>query len=701
MWLFKRKAAPYTLQDEIFTSNSPFCIKLYNGTRVADQKEFSIFEFKPDQSDFQQALALNAIKSWKTFRHPTIPLYTDTYEDNGITYVVTEKVLPFDPSKLTNSELTWAIYVMTGFVAFLSDSQSVHGNIFGDALFMTAGHELKIAGLHWLTVNGIGPTFTYRNEWIQSVPLASPDPFDGAPQWAIDIRFVGKYLDEWAQKLPKVLLKNARRWQPNSRQYPNPTTLLNLEYWTTDKFVQYLLFLRDLPLKDQFEREQFFKNLHEHLDNFSPETQQHTILPTLMSTLSFAQTPAILEAIVAIGKTMNETDFGTIIVPQLISLFEVKERSLRLQLLSQIEILIPHLDKKILNDKIFGNIIFGLMDTASQVKTATIIAMAPLAPHLTVTNSRTLVRELKKLQSDQDPQIRANTIICIAKIADFIDDEIRLNTLTSCLAKAATDPFPQCRLVAISAYRTCQKYFNNILIASSIMPVVSPLCMDQNLNVKISALKSMKQYVDLLSEDLPEQVPEEPKPQNSQQQQQNVRIPPNTHEKSSTQSNVESNTNNNVDEEEEMFDEEIYEPPPKVNRQHQPMKPHVDEKKNIRVAKFDEEPIHISKASNITKREDTDPIRPKREDIDPIRNKRDEINSVQRTSNKVTEPKKVNQVPNQQNKPVHSKPTTMKLSNKPMQLGQVNKQAKASHAKTTIVIDDDDEWDNIDWDEED
>lgn len=515
MWFFKKKAAPYNLSTQLFKEDYPIHYSLYDGVRVSDQKEFSIFEIKADQSPIQQALAQNAIKIWKTFRHPAIPLFIESYEYDGATYIVTNKLLPFDDRNLTDSELTWAIYVMADFVNFLSeDAKAIHGNIQDSALYMTYGHELKIAGLHWMTVNGSGPISDFYQEWSSMCKLANPKPPINSPPYSIDVRFIGDYLKRWESRLSRAITKFSSRWTPTFKNPPSPQTFLSMEFWQTDKFIVTLTSLRDLPLKDQFDRETFFKSLVETLNIFSVETQEYTILPILLSSLSFSQTPAVLESISAIGSNIKPESFGAKIAPALLPLFESKDRNIRVHLLSQISNLIHHFSDKVINETIFKNVVQGFNDSVAALKAATIVSMVSIAPHLNGSNIKTLLRELERLQGDQDPSIRCNSVICIAKIAEYIQPEFRTATLISCFSRATKDTFAQSRKAAVSAYKTCNDYFNEVSIAVNIMPTLAPLCVDQSIEVRCLALKQMREYIEFLSKDVvfDEQEPDQSKP---------------------------------------------------------------------------------------------------------------------------------------------------------------------------------------------
>ena len=582
MWFFSsKKTVQYKLQDLIFQSKSVIQYSLYDGVRISDQKQFSIFEIKVDPtSPLQQSLSKNALKIWKTFRHPAIPVFHESYESDGNIYVVTDKLLPFNFNEssfnssnsensncnsesqekiLTDNEILWALHILTDFVCFLGDkANAIHGNIQGDSLFITYGHELKIAGLHWMTVNGNGPINEYYNDYENLVldvnhyqesklneiyidPKATLEEIsitknrDKTMNFysTIDTKFIGAFISKYRSQLPERILNYGDFWSSSyflsfSSYYatsgnvpPTPKMLLDDDFcWNqfsqsnqnetnngNNEFIHTLLFLRDLPLKEAEDRENFFQNLNRTIKIFSIQTQEYTILPILISSLSYTkspeETPLILEVIFLIGSnpSISEKSFENFIVPSMIPLFESKDRNIRIHLLKNIDSLIKHFSSKLINEKIFPNVILGLNDTVTAMKSATIVSMVSIATKLNKDNRKTLIRELKRLQAnDQDASIRCNSVICIAKIADTIDDEIRLQTLLSTFSAASKDSFAQTRRAAISGFKLCKKFFisSTEIISNSILTTLSPLCNDASIENRILAINTMKDYLDYL-----------------------------------------------------------------------------------------------------------------------------------------------------------------------------------------------------------
>jgi SCY1-like protein 1 len=414
--------------------------------------------------------------------------------------MVTERLVPFDDSILSGRELAWALNNLVSFVAFLGEhSNAIHGNLQSGALFMTEGHELKVVGLHWLssTDSPDSPIAKYRTDWERTLPFRLTGAFN-QPAFSVDCRFLGHFLSAWSGRIPPELSRFGNHWQSPSARHP-PSKFLSLEYWQHDNFVEYLTFLKELPLKDAFERDTFFRSLLDNITNFSVGTQTVSILPHLITALSFSPGPSLLGAILTIGRQLDEAKFASIVIPPVVSLFENRDRHLRLHLLGQINDIVPFVTSSMANDQIFVNIVGGLDDPSIQLKHATIIAMVPLARFLSSSNIDLLIRELRRLQLDPDPQIRTNAVVCIAKIAEFINDETRWVVLAVCYARAAADPFVPVRKAVVSAYRNSLKYFSSQVIAARVMTVVAPLCIDENDDVRNGALRAMQSCINALN----------------------------------------------------------------------------------------------------------------------------------------------------------------------------------------------------------
>ena len=500
MWIFSRKAPPYKILNKVFECNSLLSYSLYDCVRNSDQKNFSIFEVRSNSGDVGKALIQNLIKSFKKIVHPAIPNFIEHYENDGLDYIVTEKITPLKDEILSNTEIVWALYVISDFVFFLKNQKIIHGNIHPISLFMTPGHEPKIAGLEFITSKGEGPISKFYKNFIgvlQNSPLKClqiPESYNESFANSIDLEFVRYYIFRWSYRLPNELGKYVSNW-PDAYEDEFLKSFLEENYWNTDKYMHSILFLKQLPLKEQSEREIFFNDFLDSLSIFSFETQEKFILPILINALLFDQSVSILQIILNIGKCLDDETYDSIISPVLLPFFENKSRNIRIFLLQNIKLLIPkHYSEKIINEKIFPQIVNGFSDTSLSLKSTTIISMVSFSPFLNPFNKKILLRELQKLLNDRDESIRCNTVVCMVKISDTIDEEYRAKKLLSFFLIAIKDSSHITRKAALSGFKTCQKYFPKDVIATTIIPNISPLIIDNeidNRKLAISTLQSM------------------------------------------------------------------------------------------------------------------------------------------------------------------------------------------------------------------
>lgn len=86
---------------------------------------------------------------------------------------------------------------------------------------------------------------------------------------------------------------------------------------------------------------------------------------------------------------------------------------------------IQHIDKRVINQEIFPQIVLGFSDTSANMREATIRTMIPLTPFLDATSQATMIKGLASLQNDQLPAIRTNVLVCLNKIIADLDPGVR------------------------------------------------------------------------------------------------------------------------------------------------------------------------------------------------------------------------------------------------------------------------------------
>jgi SCY1-like protein 1 len=85
----------------------------------------------------------------------------------------------------------------------------------------------------------------------------------------------------------------------------------------------------------------------------------YKVLPEMIKTFEFAGgEPKVLQLLLNISESLGEDDFEKEIQPMLVRTFASQERGVRMCLLDNLSRVIDRLAPKIVNDKIFPNLVF-------------------------------------------------------------------------------------------------------------------------------------------------------------------------------------------------------------------------------------------------------------------------------------------------------------------------------------------------------
>lgn len=234
---------------------------------------------------------------------------------------------------------------------------------------------------------------------------------------------------------------------------------------------------------------------------------QRKVLPLLLNALEYGGAPpSALGPLLQIGKQLTDDDFTAKVLPCITRLFASTDRALRISLLQSISLLEPYLSAQLLNDQLFSNITAGFADSTAYLRELTLKSLIPLIPKLNSRNLNSeLLKYLAKLQVDPEGVIRANTTICLGKIAPNLSDSARKRVLLNAFTRAMKDQFPPARCAGLLAIAATLKYYLPDELAMRAIPSVSASLVDQDPEVRQNAFKCIDAIVVRLkqhSEDL-------------------------------------------------------------------------------------------------------------------------------------------------------------------------------------------------------
>lgn len=529
---------PYAVEEEIASSGSSSSSsvwKAHRGFRKEDREPVTILQFDRSRASPQAVQAAqNFIKRIKMLRHPQILRFIDASEIGEVTYLVTEAAVPLSLYlQDTKAEAPLGLHRIATALAFLNnDCGLVHGNFGAEAIWVTKAGEWKLAGLEsarefgdgrWISAHEF--PFLAQRYFPPELAKRSREP---QQVWSLDAWcfaclvydvFNGEFRNpqelSMIREIPPQFQKEYKRLlATNPMQRMNTSDILKSVYFEND-VVRTMDFLDQLSVKSQQEKDEFFRDIPEKLENFPDKLAKYRILPLLVSALQFgsASGAKVLTLVLSIGKSLSDEDFQSTVLPTLIKLYASNERAVRVTLLKNLFMYIHRIDDKVVNRDIFPSVKSGFTDTVSILREWTVKSLIHFIPKLkesTILNQ--VIPFIPRLQKDPEPAIRTNVVVVVGKVAKFLSESAREKTLIPTFSRALRDPFIPTRKSALAAFKATVEFYGPRDIAGKIMPVVSLHMVDPSRDVRETAFSSISQFIEILtkhSASMPEPDPEE------------------------------------------------------------------------------------------------------------------------------------------------------------------------------------------------
>lgn len=102
----------------------------------------------------------------------------------------------------------------------------------------------------------------------------------------------------------------------------------------------------------------------------------------------------MFSVVLKIGEKLSDEEWESNITPCVVRLFAVPDRATRVYLLDSLPKIIDHLPKKVVNDKIFPEMLTGFSDVAPIVREQTVKAVLLVAPKVCAAPPRQRVESL-------------------------------------------------------------------------------------------------------------------------------------------------------------------------------------------------------------------------------------------------------------------------------------------------------------------
>ncbi|MCL7041239.1 hypothetical protein MKW94_026613, partial [Papaver nudicaule] len=437
-------------------------------TSKEDGSPVSIFSLTgSNPQDGHLAAGRNGVKRLRTVRHPNILSFLHSTEAeifDGATpkhtiYIVTEPVMPLsDKIKELGLEGTqrdeyyaWGLRQISKAVSFLNnDCKLVHGNVCLASVVVTPTLDWKLHAFDVLSeFDGnsevsTGPMLQY--EWLVGAQYKPKELTNSdwsairkSPPYAIDSWGLGCLMYELfsgmrlakteelgnTTSIPMSLLPDYQKLlSPMPPRRLNTSKLIDNSEYFQNRLVETIQFMEILSFKDSFEKDTFFRKLPNLAEQLPRPIVLKKLLPLIASALEFGSAGApALTALLKMASWLSPEDFTAKILPTIVKLFASNDPAIRVVLLQHINQYGESLSSQIVDEQVYPHVATGFSDTSADLRQLTLTSMLILAPKLSQrTIAGSLLKNLSKLQVDEEAVIRANTTILLGNIASYLND---------------------------------------------------------------------------------------------------------------------------------------------------------------------------------------------------------------------------------------------------------------------------------------
>ncbi|KAK6535185.1 hypothetical protein TWF694_001656 [Orbilia ellipsospora] len=523
----KGPAFGYSLGDRVDLSDSIWA--LHNGTKKEDGSKCSVFVFDINTNKSRLPIAKNALRKWRTLRHPGVVRVLDTLETDTLIYVATERVVPLGwhvkRNALNTETIKWGLYTISTTMRFINeDASSIHGNLRVSSIYTTESGEWKLAGFEVLSsLKEEDPAiYTYGGLLPDSSRYAAPEisrsGWDGLKNQAIHVTdswnmgtliyeiFNGYFTSSdqltQAKSIPPPMAAPYKRLTQ-----ANPKMRLPIAHFLEQgkrsggffdtPLIRCSEFIENMGVKDEREREEFLQNLEDTKDQFPEEFFKAKVLPELLKSVEYGGGgPKVFSVVLMIAEKLSDEEWETEITPAVVRLFSSPDRAIRVFLLDNLPKMIDHLSKKVVSDSIFPQLVTGFSDVAPIVREQTVKSILVIINKLSDRQiNGDLLKYLAKTQNDEQPGIRTNTTICLGKIAKNLGGHTRSKVLTAAFTRSLRDPFVHARNAALMALAATADVFDETDCATKCLPAICPALIDKEKIIRTQAQKTLDVFL--------------------------------------------------------------------------------------------------------------------------------------------------------------------------------------------------------------
>ncbi|GJQ08992.1 hypothetical protein GpartN1_g783.t1 [Galdieria partita] len=520
----------YSLGVSLSSGDKSLIWKLYQGKNKETKETALVFVHqvsKEDANKSLRSLARNGLQRLKTLRHPNILKFYNAVESENCISFATEEAFPFYEytqryGPLSMDTLCWGIFCLARALEFIhSDCKLAHGRMSPACVFITPGGDWKL-GAFEAAVGDL--TLLRETMFLQEEKYCSPEllkqqwnVLSKAPIYSVDSWAFGCFIQEIfsgtfrsAEQLrkldfiPKELVIDYQKLlssNPSSRLTPGK--LLENKCLQSNSFVNMNLFLENFELKESLEKDNFLQKIVDAVEQVPNNFLRFKLLPVLCTSMECGSGgTSVLNCISTIFSHIVDDNFKQELVRQHVvkwfASVKPENRVVRAELVNKIELFAPFIDKESVNKIVFPFICQNLKDLGSPaLRDNSVKAIIHIIDVLDdkLLNS-VLMGHLAKVQLDREPAIRANTTVCLGKIASHLSESTKKKVLIPAFTRSLKDPFPPARVSGLVAFMKTAENYQPAEMATRILPAVVPCLVDEDNETRTQAFECLEFFIE-------------------------------------------------------------------------------------------------------------------------------------------------------------------------------------------------------------